>query len=98
MPRLKKTTPRPWLPQRKLHEGYRHHNTQFYQSTAWRKLRLVQLERQPLCEECLRHGRHTPAQMVDHITPINKGGAPFDLDNLQSLCNMCHCRKSAVDK
>ena len=40
----------------------------------------------------------TPAQMVDHIVPINKGGAPLDLNNLQSLCNACHAAKSAKDK
>lgn len=98
MPRLKRNTPRPWLPLRKPYEGYRHHNTSFYQSVSWRKLRLVQLQEHPLCEECLRQGRHTPAQMVDHIIPINKGGAPLDIENLQSLCNRCHSRKSARDK
>lgn len=98
MPKLKRTTSRPWLPKRKPFEGYRHHNTEFYQSTAWRKLRAVKLEQEPMCEECLQAGRITPAQMVDHIVPINKGGAGLDMDNLQSLCNACHARKSAKDK
>ncbi|MBQ3186727.1 MAG: HNH endonuclease [Alistipes sp.] len=98
MPKLKRTTSRPWLPKRKPFEGYRHHNTEFYQSTAWRKLRAVKLEQEPMCEECLKVGRLTPAQMVDHIVPINKGGAGLDMDNLQSLCNACHARKSAKDK
>ena len=98
MPKLKRTTPRPWLLQRKPFEGYRHHNTEFYQSTAWRKLRALKLEQEPMCEECLKAGRLTPAQMVDHIVPINKGGASLDIENLQSLCNACHARKSAKDK
>ena len=98
MPKLKRTTHRPWLPQRKPFEGYRHHNTEFYQSTSWRKLRALKLEQAPMCEECLKAGRLTPAQMVDHIVPINKGGAPLDIENLQSLCNACHARKSAKDK
>ena len=51
-----------------------------------------------MCEECLKAGRLTPAQMVDHIVPINKGGARLDIENLQSLCNACHARKSAKDK
>ena len=51
-----------------------------------------------MCEECLKVGRLTPAQMVDHIVPINKGGASLDIENLQSLCNACHARKSAKDK
>lgn len=98
MPTIKKRMQRPWQPKRKSFEGYRHHNTEFYQSTAWRKLRALKLEQEPMCEECLKEGRLIPARMVDHIVPINKGGASLDIDNLQSLCNVCHARKSAKDK
>ena len=56
------------------------------------------LQAHPLCEECMRKGMLVPAQMVDHIVPINKGGAPLDLNNLQSLCNHCHAVKTARDK
>ena len=34
---------------------------------------------------------------VDHIRPLRLGGAPFDLDNLQTLCRGCHFAKSAVE-
>lgn len=98
MPKITKYVHRPWLPQRKPHEGYRHHNTLFYQSTQWRKVRTLKLQQNPMCEECERNGRLTPAQMVDHIVPINKGGAMLDMENMQSLCNACHNRKSAKDK
>ena len=98
MPKLKQTTCRPWQPKRKPFEGYRHHNTEVYQSTAWRKLRAIKLDEGPMCEECARAGRLTPAQMVDHIVTINKGGDALDKNNLQSLCNACHARKSAKDK
>ena len=98
MPTVKKHTRRPWLPERKAFEGYRHHNTDFYQSRMWRSLRALKLEQTPLCEECQRRGILTPAQMVDHIIPINKGGAPLDMSNLQSLCNKCHAVKTARDK
>ena len=98
MPSIKKHTKRPWLPERKPYEGYRHHNTVFYQSRRWRSLRALKLQKDPLCEECMRKGVLVPAQMVDHIVPINKGGAPLDLNNLQSLCNHCHAVKTARDK
>ena len=98
MPTLKKSPRRPWQPKREPFGGYSHHNAEFYQSRVWRRLREMQLSEQPLCEECLRQGRQTPAQMVDHIVPINKGGAPLERENLQSLCNACHARKSAKDK
>ena len=98
MPKLKRSVHRPWQPKREAFGGYRHHNTEFYQSAPWRRLRAVKLEQNPMCEECERNGRYTPAQMVDHIVPINKGGASLDIENLQSLCNACHARKSAKDK
>ena len=98
MPSIKKHTKRPWLPEKKSFAGFQHHNTDFYQSRKWRTLRALKLQKDPLCEECMRKGMLIPAQMVDHIIPINKGGAPLDLNNLQSLCNHCHAVKTARDK
>lgn len=98
MPLFPKSVRRPWQPERKPQQGRRRANSAFYQSSAWRKLRAVKIERQPLCEECLRRGVTTSAQVVDHIVPINKGGNPLDPANLQSLCHLCHNRKSAKDK
>ena len=60
----------------------------FYHSTGWRKTRAYWLNQEPLCRSCQR-----PAEMVDHIVPIHEGGDPWDLNNLQSLCNSCHARK-----
>ena len=37
------------------------------------------------------------ATMVDHIVPIADGGEKLDEDNLQSLCQDCHARKTADD-
>lgn len=51
----------------------------------------------PLCEECQRRGITTLAQVVDHIVPINRGGAKLDMANLQSLCHPCHNRKSGIE-
>ncbi|MBR1439474.1 MAG: HNH endonuclease [Synergistaceae bacterium] len=31
--------------------------------------------------------------LVDHIIPIEDGGAVFDLSNFQSLCSACHKKK-----
>lgn len=98
MPNVKRTVRRPWIPEHKAFEGFKHHNSEFYQSRTWRKARANKLQLSPLCEECLRHGRTTEATMVDHIIPINKGGDPLALDNLQSLCHSCHSIKSAKDK
>ena len=98
MPSIKKHTKRPWLPEKRPFAGFQHHNTDFYQSRKWRTLRALKLQKDPRCEEGMRTGMLIPAQMVDHIIPINKGGAPLDLNNLQSLCNHCHAVKTARDK
>ena len=55
----------------------------------WRKVRRIQLQREPLCSHC-----GDVAREVDHIVPIADGGARLDLRNLQSLCKSCHSRKT----
>ena len=39
-------------------------------------------------------GRVTPAQKVDHIVPLERGGT-HDKANLQALCKPCHSSKTA---
>ena len=73
-------------------------NASFYNSRQWRKLRLMILNRDPLCKECEKKNRFVSSVVVDHILPINKGGAKLSFDNLQGLCTTCHNRKSAKDK
>ncbi len=98
MPTIKKTVRRPWQPERKAQEGRIYSNTKFYTSPKWRRLRELQLQQQPICEECQRKGIITQANVADHIVPINQGGEPLDIENLQSLCHRCHNRKSGREK
>ena len=67
--------------------------TKFYSSPEWRKLRAIQLKRDPLCVKCGR-----PATVADHIKEIKDGGEKLSLDNLQSMCNGCHTSKTAEEK
>lgn len=63
----------------------------------WRKARLRFLRQNPLCVECQRHGKLTPATVVDHIRP-HKGDPVLFWDsenNWQALCATCHNRKTA---
>lgn len=63
-----------------------------YQCTKWRKLRLQQLNREPLCAYCLKFDeRYTQATVVDHVTP-HHGDTElmYSNDNLQSLCKFHH--------
>ena len=46
---------------------------------------------------CERDGRTEVAYALDHIVPINKGGAIWSEANLQGLCKHHHAVKSALD-
>ena len=66
---------------------------------TWRKLRRWFLRKNPVCVECLRKDkRAVPADEVDHITPIRRGGARLDPANLQSLCKRHHAQKTAREQ
>ena len=70
-----------------------------YNTRRWRKVRELALKRDSgLCQMCLKGGRITKADVVDHIVEIKDGGAAYDLDNLQSLCQSCHNKKTALAK
>lgn len=73
-------------------------NSHIYNSRQWRKLRQMVLHKQPICLMCEQKNRYTTANTIDHILPINKGGAIWSMDNLQALCSSCHNKKSARDK
>lgn len=79
---------------------------QFYQSSAWKRLRLQRLANNPWCECCLNGCSHlfdnpdrqeiiTPAYCVDHIVPLQLDiTLALDYDNTQSLCPICHSVKT----
>lgn len=86
-----------------LHRGERDRVTDAQRPSAarrgydatWRRLRLVKLAMNPLCEECLLHGQTVAAREVDHIMPLADGGTN-EVVNLRSLCKPCHSRKTAA--
>lgn len=76
----------------------RQQKTRVYDTQLWRKkIRPGKLAVNPLCEQCEAAGRVVVASEVDHITPIEAGGDPYDFDNLRSLCKPCHSRKTATE-
>jgi 5-methylcytosine-specific restriction protein A len=45
-----------------------------YQNTKWRKMRDTYMHEHPLCEECLKQGKVTPAEDIHHRrSPFQKG-------------------------
>lgn len=60
----------------------------------WAAARLAALRRDGYqCVKCQKIGRLE----VDHVQPLHRGGAEYDLENLQALCRECHFQKTADD-
>lgn len=73
----------------------KHHR--FYNSTGWLKLRLYKLSLNPLCELCLPVLE--PAVVVDHIKSLtDRYDLRLSLSNTQSLCSICHNKKSRAEQ
>lgn len=56
---------------------------------AWKRIRDRYIAAHPLCEQCEKDGRLTPAEEVHHIKPLSQGGTN-DYANLMALCTSCH--------
>lgn len=64
----------------------------------WRRKRDAVLARDKwLCQPCLRAGRYTQADEVDHIVSQADGGTDA-FENLQAICCDCHKAKTAEDR
>ncbi len=64
----------------------------------WRMASKAFLRAHPLCAECERQGKLTPATEVDHIQPHRGNKQLFwDERNWQGLCHNCHSKKTATE-
>jgi len=69
-------------------------HAKFYSSAKWKRVRKqVMMRDGGLCVKC-----GEIANVVDHIKEINDGGCKLCYDNLESLCHLCHNRKSKEEK
>jgi len=101
MPNAPKGIPKPWLPQRKKNnhnDRKREEIDKYYSTSQWKQLRGWYIKNNPLCCWCNDEGKTTIAEVIDHITPIKKGGSKTDENNLQSLCHRHHNQKSGWDQ
>ena len=87
-------------PPRKRYEHHYDANGHFIYSTKrWKMLSKKLLTIFPFCAKCLLEGRHTPADIVDHIEEIiDTPERAYDAKNLECLCHTCHNRKTAQAK
>lgn len=73
----------------------------FYSTGEWVAVRAMQIATQPYCAACMTRGvlvDCTVGGHVDHVISMDNGGAPLDLRNLQTLCQPCHAKKSALER
>jgi len=68
-------------------------------SNRWLQLRKEVLTMHPICQECERLGRISPAKEVHHIVPVEKARSVedmsalmYDIHNLMALCTTCHIK------
>ena len=64
-----------------------------YNTQRWKKLRDEIKRARPYCSECGATSRQRRL-VVDHVTEIKDGGAPYDPTNLRVLCYSCHGSKT----
>ena len=104
MPTIKTST------QKKTKESYERNQTEMrvlrqkaYNNTNWKKVRDAYMKQNPLCEECLKQGKVTPATSVHHLkSPFSKGEINYTLlleyENLMAICHECHGKLHAQEQ
>ena len=58
--------------------------------SKWRRVRAYAIRRDKACRRC----GATQNLEADHIRPLHKGGKPYELSNVQTLCRTCHRRRT----
>jgi 5-methylcytosine-specific restriction protein A len=79
-------------------EKRRKERHKIYNSKEWKAIRDVVIREQPLCVDCLKENRITPAEEVHHIISFMKFAESdprrieyaYKKDNLVPLCRQCH--------
>lgn len=70
-----------------------------YQTRQWKRLRQIQLSKQPLCQACLVNNIVTSAQHIDHVFPWSHiDDTAFYYNLFQSLCPEHHSEKTALEQ
>jgi 5-methylcytosine-specific restriction endonuclease McrA len=89
------------------HDAARHDDPhrQQLRTARWTRYSVSWLRQHPLCGEtgdgtldarlsaCAAAGQTRPAEVVDHVYPVSKGGSMWDPANHCSLCRRCNSVK-----
>lgn len=69
-------------------------NSKLYNTAYWKKRRVIQLSKNPLCAKCLLDGKIVLAEHIDHVFPHRQDINKFKQNLFQSLCPSCHTLKT----
>lgn len=70
-----------------------------YNSAVWKRMRVAQLSKQPLCQACLADRKLSLATDVDHVFPWTAYGThAFTTNIFQSLCREHHSVKTSLEQ
>ncbi|MEL7226889.1 MAG: HNH endonuclease signature motif containing protein [Cyanobacteria bacterium J06576_12] len=69
-----------------------------HKTAKWRRASERQRRLKPLCEVCSAQRLTVPADHADHVIRLRDDGAPYDPNNIMSLCASCHGAKSAMER
>jgi len=69
-------------------------NSKLYATAFWKKQRVIQLSKKPLCEACLLDGKVVQALHIDHVFPHRQDQNKFRSNLFQSLCSPHHTLKT----
>ena len=69
-----------------------------YHTSEWQRVRKeAWIRDHGLCQECIKRGRVTAAEIVHHITELTPANVSdpsvaYGIDNLECVCRECHAR------
>jgi 5-methylcytosine-specific restriction protein A len=78
-----------------MYDRYRGTAAERGYNNVWVKFRIRYLRVHPLCVDCLKSDRVTPATDVHHVCKLRDGGDRLDANNCMSLCHKHHSERTA---
>lgn len=76
-------------------------SSSFYQSPQWKATSYAVLERDAVCQWCLRLGRIREATQADHVVPVHRclseGINEYDKTNIVGSCASCNAKRAAYE-
>ena len=82
---------------KRMRGAYYKDSCRFYGTAAWKRMRITQFSKDPLCARCMCYGKIVVAEHVDHVFPHKGISSLFFGGELCSLCHSCHSWKTTQE-